>query len=204
MVDAALENTASMAMGTDSQGMGANCIEDELRILGAKVIEALLDDMVAIQVLDETYNILLESTHDGSDLSLSVNMLNHLLKCASSMLVDGNVGHMRSCVGDEGAALFRSALLKKLLAEIVAERIFHELDNMVLDFIEDNGQILGLLFSRKGIIWIINLLLQEAATILILGHLKDLANVLLNGVTSEAILATGGIWNMLELNLNIK
>ena len=52
MVDAALENAAAMPMGTNHNAVRSNSIEDELCIGGGEVIETLLNNMIAIQILD--------------------------------------------------------------------------------------------------------------------------------------------------------
>jgi hypothetical protein len=53
MVNAALENAAAMAVSTDSDAVLAYRVEDELSLGRLEVVQALLDDVVAVQVLDK-------------------------------------------------------------------------------------------------------------------------------------------------------
>lgn len=58
VVNAALQDTASVSMGADNHTIGANCVIDELCVFGRKTVETLLDDMVAIQVLNQLHNMI--------------------------------------------------------------------------------------------------------------------------------------------------
>jgi len=51
----------------------------DLSILGLQTVQALLDDMVAIEVLNELDNLALESVDDGIDLFASREEFDHLL-----------------------------------------------------------------------------------------------------------------------------
>jgi hypothetical protein len=57
VVDAALENTTAVAVCADGDAVVTNSIEDELSILGLEVVEALLNDVIAIKVLNESDNL---------------------------------------------------------------------------------------------------------------------------------------------------
>lgn len=56
VVDAALENAATMTMSADIDASVTNCSEDELSTLGVELVETLLDHMVTVNVLDQLYN----------------------------------------------------------------------------------------------------------------------------------------------------
>ena len=50
VVDAALKDTATMTVGTDSNAMLTYSIEDELSFRRLKVIKALLNDVVTVEI----------------------------------------------------------------------------------------------------------------------------------------------------------
>lgn len=58
-----------------------------------------------------------------TDLLRSRDKLNHLLKSAGAVLVEGNLDQRRGRVTDESVTLLVVGILEKLLAEVVAERI---------------------------------------------------------------------------------
>ena len=68
MINATLQNTASVAMGANHKTIVSNGFKDELGIHRLEVVEALLDDMVAIEVLDKSNNVLLKGALDCLDL----------------------------------------------------------------------------------------------------------------------------------------
>ena len=57
MVNAALKNTATMAMGANGDAVLAYSIKDELSLHRLEVVQTLLDDVVAVQILDEINNL---------------------------------------------------------------------------------------------------------------------------------------------------
>ena len=81
MVDAALEDAATMTVSANSNAVFTNGIKDELGILGLEVVEAFLDDMVTVQVLNEIDNSVTESVHDG----LNLDFVSYLCKSASEV-----------------------------------------------------------------------------------------------------------------------
>jgi hypothetical protein len=68
MINAALQDTASVAVSTNDEAVVSDGFEDEFGIDRLKVVEALLDDMVAIEVLDESDNILFKGALDRLNL----------------------------------------------------------------------------------------------------------------------------------------
>ena len=68
MVDAALEHAAAMAMGANGDAILANSIEDELCILRLQVVQALLNDVVAVQVLNQLDDLVSKRKDDCLDL----------------------------------------------------------------------------------------------------------------------------------------
>jgi len=123
MVNAALQDAASMAMSAHGDTVGADGFIDELRILCTEAVKALLDDVVAIQILNKINNVLFQSVDHGPGLFRSRNVLDHLLESAGSMLVKRNLDQLRGGGVDECSALLIIAIFEKLLAQVVAKRI---------------------------------------------------------------------------------
>lgn len=123
MVDAALEDAAAMTVSADNDTASADGVKDELGVFGRQVIEALLDDVVAVEVLDERNHFESQSLGDGHDLLLGRDKFDHLLESASAMLVEGNLDHRGRGCADENGALVVIGVLQKLLTEVVAKRI---------------------------------------------------------------------------------
>lgn len=68
MIDAALKNTASVAVRTHSDTILTDSIEDELSILSFEMIETLLNHMVAVEVLNKSDNVATQSVDDDLNL----------------------------------------------------------------------------------------------------------------------------------------
>lgn len=64
VIDAALENTATMAVRTNRDAVLANRIKDELCLQRLEVVQALLNNMVAVEVLDEVDDLARQSLDD--------------------------------------------------------------------------------------------------------------------------------------------
>lgn len=73
MIDTALENTTTMTMSADSDAVLADFVEDELCVLSTEAIETFLDDVIAVQVLDQLYNSVAQSLDDRVDLGMSTS-----------------------------------------------------------------------------------------------------------------------------------
>ena len=123
MVDASLEDAAAMAVGGDLDAVGTDSVVDELVILRGKAVEALLDDVVAVEVLDQSHHTGVKSDDDNGNLLRGRQELDHLLDSPSSVHVERDVDQLRSnCLNNHGA-LFVAAVLQKLLAEVVSKGI---------------------------------------------------------------------------------
>lgn len=99
------------------------------------------------------------------------DVFNHLLQSTSTVLIGRNVNHRGSSIVNENRALLFGRKLKNLLTEVVAKVVLHKLNDVVLDLREDEVQV--------GLVALFNLLLEEAASVLVLGILKDLTFQLL-------------------------
>lgn len=188
MIDTALENTAAMTMSADNDTASANSVKDELGVLGGQMVEALLDDVVAVEILDERNDFVSQSLGDDLDLLGGRDELDHLLQSASTVLVESNLDHRGCGCADEDSALIVVGVLEELLAEVVAEGVCveesayvkrgvnksltsHQLDHVRVGLLEDESDVLSIAFFE--------LLLQVATAVLILAKAIDLANDIL-------------------------
>ena len=148
-------------------------LEDELGIRRAEPVQALLDHVVAVEILDKLDHVGAQGSFDDVDLLLGAKVLDHFLECSRAMLIQGDVDHLGAVnVGFPGSGAFdaRRALvivaeLHKLVDEIVAEGIFHQVDDMA-DRLEPD---------HMYVFWIaqLKLLLQIATAMLILAELEN-------------------------------
>ena len=166
VVDATLEDTAAVPVSADGNAVLSHGVEDELSILRAEVVEALLDDVVAVEVLDQLNNIIAHGVDDHLSLLRGGDELDHLLECACTVLVEGDLSHVLHAVTDENSALLIVAVLEQLLAEIVAEGIGHQLGDARVDLLEDHLHV--------GLVALVKLALQEAASVLVRAERQDL------------------------------
>lgn len=79
VVDAALKHTAAVPVGTNFNTVVADSIENELGVSSSELVKTLLDDMVAVQILDELHDSETESLDNEMDLLRRTDVLNHLL-----------------------------------------------------------------------------------------------------------------------------
>jgi hypothetical protein len=86
MVNTSLENATAMTMGGDLDTVGRNSIVDELCghkslcremdrtayliVFGSQLIQAFLNNVISVQVLDEHNNMEAECNNDGMNLSI--------------------------------------------------------------------------------------------------------------------------------------
>ena len=179
MINASLKDTAAVAVGANFNTMGSNSIKNELSIGGSQLVQALLNDVVSIEILDKLHNPVSESVDDGLDLAWRRDEFNHLLQRTSSMLVEGNANQVMRCVLDQNSALVIIAVLQQFLAEIVTKWICHELDDMLICLKPDH----------MDLIWvaIFQFLLEVTAAMLILTESIDFATKLLKGHIRKSV-----------------
>lgn len=144
MIDAALENTAAMAVGSHIDTVGSNSVKDELSIRRGKLVKALLDDMVAVQVLNQFDDAVSKGSDDGLDLARGGDEFNHLLEGPSSVLVECNADELTGGILNENSALLIIAVLEELLAEVVSKGIGHQL----------NDVLVGLKPNHVNLVWV--------------------------------------------------
>lgn len=87
------------------------------------MVKTLLDDVVAVEVLNERDDFISQSLGDDLNLLRSRDEFDHLLQGAGAVLVEGDLDHRgRSCANENGA-LIVVGVLEQLLAKVVAKGI---------------------------------------------------------------------------------
>ena len=172
MVDATLQHAATVAVGGDFDAVGRDGIVDELSIparrelliryhislrsgqaylvvLGRKLVQTLLDHVVAVQILDEHDDVQAQSKDDGMDLHVAAEVslkdphrkwhkrvdwsdtclpasrqeVDHLLDRAGAVHVQRDVDEFLCDGLADDVPLLVRRVLKQLLAEVVPEGI---------------------------------------------------------------------------------
>lgn len=95
------------------------------------------------------------------------------------MLVQRNANKILGGILDEHGALFVVTELKQLLAEVVAKGIRHELNNVLVGLQPDHVNLLG--------VALLELLLEEAASMLVLAQTVDLTTKRLKSNICESV-----------------
>jgi hypothetical protein len=124
MVDAPLQDTASVAVSSNLDTVSTDRVVDELVILRGKTVQALLNDMVAIEVLDQCDDTGVQRNNDNCNLLRGRQELNHLLDSTGAVHVQGNVDQLGCNILNNDGSLFVAAKFQELLAQVVAERIY--------------------------------------------------------------------------------
>ena len=94
-----------------------------LIILWRELVQALLNDVVAVQVLDENDDVQTERHDDRVDLAAGRQEINHLLHSTRAMHVQGDVHEILSNRLADKVPLFIRGVLQQLLTEVVAKWI---------------------------------------------------------------------------------
>ena len=71
MINAALDDTTSMAVRANNNTVLTNGVDDELSILGLQMIETFLDHVVAVEILDQLHYTAAQCSNDGLNLKVS-------------------------------------------------------------------------------------------------------------------------------------
>ena len=124
VVNASLKHAASMAVGGHLDTVGANGVVDELVVLRGEAVEALLDDMIAVQVLDQSHHAGVQGHNNNRDLLRRRQELNHFLNSSCAVHVQRNVDQLRRNSLNNGGALLVTTELEEFLAQVVAKRVY--------------------------------------------------------------------------------
>lgn len=74
VVNAALKNAAAMPVGTNSNAMLAYSVENKLSLRRLEMVQALLDNVIAVQVLDKVHNLAGQSPDNHLSLQRGQSM----------------------------------------------------------------------------------------------------------------------------------
>ncbi|KAI6769920.1 hypothetical protein HG530_004549 [Fusarium avenaceum] len=181
VINAALKNTTAVSMSANLNTALANSVEDELSIGGSKLVEALLNDMVAIEILDQLNNFFTKCLDDEMNLLRGAHELNHLLKRACAVLVERNANHVLGSVLNQSSPLIVIAKLEELLAQIITKRVRHELNDVLVGFVPYHVNLLGVAFFK--------LLLEVTAAVLVLAKIINCAH---EGIKGHVLVARHG------------
>ena len=143
-------------------------VDDEAELRRRELEDALLYDVVAVEVVDEHDDLVDgrvgrgEPLHDACDLVVVVDGVDDLLEGARAVLVDGDLEDVRVYGVDELSLLVGGEVLAELLDEVVAEWVEDQVDEVRFDLGEHEvAHETGL--AGRGL----QLLLQEAAAELV-------------------------------------
>ena len=167
MVNAALENAAAMTMGTHIDTVATDSIKDKLRVDRGEFVEALLDDVISVEVLNQFNHASAKSLGDEVDLLRSTDVLNHLLQGTGAVGVESNANHVLGRVLDENGPVVVIAKLQKLLAQIITKRVRHKLDDVLVRLEPYHMDLI--------LVALLELLLEVAAAMLIFAKFVNLA-----------------------------
>ena len=125
MIQAALQDAAAVAMCRNLDARAARRVENELKVALGKMREALLHDVVAVEICDQGDSIDGQGADHQSDLRRTVELINDLLNGSCAVHVERYLARVRADRAEEGLSLQVIGMLEKLLAEIVAEWVSH-------------------------------------------------------------------------------
>lgn len=162
VVDAALEDAASVTVGRDFDAVCRDGVVNELVVFGREVVEALLDHVVAVQVLDERHDVEVEREDQALHLALRRQEVDHLLNGARSVHVERDRDELARDRFDQRVTLLVRRVLEEALGEVVGERVRHELGEMRENLVEDHVSVLW--------VAVLELLLEVAAAELVLAE----------------------------------
>ena len=74
VVDATLEDTASVTVSSDFNTVRGDGVVDKLVILRGKLVQAFLNDMIAVEVLEENHDVQAKGKDDRVDLERGVSL----------------------------------------------------------------------------------------------------------------------------------
>lgn len=131
-----LDNSASVWVSCEGVHLSGEGIHDELDEMRWYFLDALLDDVVAVLVLDALHYIALEFL-DELSLLVYLNNLKCLLDHSASVHLHREVEDMASELVGENATLLRCTVLEELLNYIVSKHIDHQYKCRWQDLVEN-------------------------------------------------------------------
>jgi hypothetical protein len=194
VVDAALHDAAAVSMGSHFHAAGRNRIVDELVVLRLERVEALLNDVVAVQVLNQCDDVLIEGRNQGLDLALGRQVVDQALDRSSAMTARALELHQRRApdvhierdadqiivdARQQYVLLLVGRVFEEALSQVVAEAVDHELRKVRIDLGEDHIAV-----ERVALF---QLALQEAAAVLVLAEASHVPLQIFKAQAGKAI-----------------
>jgi hypothetical protein len=169
-------------MGSDLDQVGSDSIVDELIVVCNELVQAFLDNVVTVEIFDESDDVHRQGVDQGPDLlwlSGRSEEIDHLLHSSSSVHVERNTNEVISNRFDDGRSLFVGRVFEQFLTQVVAEGIRHEFGEMSVGLSEDHVSVSGLA--------VFQLLLQVSATVLVFAKVEKFAREFFDRDTCESI-----------------
>ena len=151
-------------MGGQYEHLASECLDNELEAGGFNCLDALLNHVVAILVLD-TFEHIAVKFLDDQLLLIQRDGFEGLLDHPAAVHLESQWLDVRPQLTDQLRLLLGSAELEELLDHVVAEDIGHQLVGGHQDLLEDE-----LLLSRGGTL---QLLLNKPGAVLVLAEFHD-------------------------------
>lgn len=156
-----------------------------LGVFSRESVKALLNDMIAVEILDQFHNVTTQSANHCLDLGIvslgkhfghsylgtyllrSREKFDHFLQSTRTMLVEGDLDKLRGCIVDKNCTLLVVGKFEKLLTKIVAKWVSHKIYDLMICLDENHVNILREVFLK--------LPLQVTASMLIGAQAKQLS-----------------------------
>mmetsp|Transcript_124182 Transcript_124182/g.322551 ORF Transcript_124182/g.322551 Transcript_124182/m.322551 type:complete len:300 (-) Transcript_124182:328-1227(-) len=164
MLKKTLGHAAAIHVRGHALSFGLHSFDDEGHGVGGHLLDALLDDMVAVHALDARNDILLE-LRCHHELRLTGHVLDRLLDDTATMCLIRKYQKLRVQFSNDFFLLVHTPNIEKFLHNKVTVRIVCQCNEVALDARED--QLLVVLFGS------IKRTLQEAAAVRVTCKLKD-------------------------------
>ena len=175
-----LNHPATVRVGGEGEHLPVEGINDKLNLLRGDPLDALLDDMIAILVLDAAEDVAVE-LFDHSDLMVKVDLLQGLLDDPAAVHLERELQNMASSFRGEHRLLVIVAVLEKLLDDVVPKNVGHQLEGGGEDLVKHH-----LLLDILGRF---ELLLDEPRAVLVTAELDNVTNNIWQLVFPDLVVA---------------
>mmetsp|Transcript_44800 Transcript_44800/g.124163 ORF Transcript_44800/g.124163 Transcript_44800/m.124163 type:complete len:342 (-) Transcript_44800:262-1287(-) len=179
-VDAPLHDPTTMPVRGHVDDVPSHRSEDESMRANRKRLQTPLHYVVAVWVLRKRDHRTLEGGYQSWDVRRVLHGVDQLLDCSRSMHVECNTHQGGAHVVEEELELLLAAHVHNFLAQVVSERIHHEVDRMREYLVEDR--------DKNLCVALIELVLQHPAPSLVP---SDRVHVADEGFVRENVLEVG-------------
>ena len=160
---------------------------DEPDGLWSTTLNGLLDDVVAVLILDAFHDMVLKLTHQRG-LLLNQDVLQRFLHDSAAVHLQAQIQDLAAHLAREQLFVFLVAVIEELLDNVVSENVSHQWDGIGLNLTEDS-----LLFIRVGGL---QFRLDESRAVLITGELGDVVE---NVAELPSLVVLPGILEIVQL-----